>query len=113
MKYNDYDDNLSTEAYLTWTATWMRLVKSVLDENGNFFLNIGGSPSKPWIPFDVANEARKLGFHVQNRISWVKSVHIDAHTHGHVRPIYSSRFLIRSYAVVAGRPCCAEWLGRR
>jgi site-specific DNA-methyltransferase (adenine-specific) len=100
MDYGTYRDNLPMANYLAWTKDWMARVKALLSPGGSFFLNIGGSPSEPWVPFEVAIVARDLGFQLQNRITWVKSINItpieagsEAHTHGHVRPITSKRFL--------------------
>lgn len=95
ISYHSYRDRLPQDKYLEWTAAWMKEIARVLHNDGSFFLNVSGSPSSPWIPFDVANEARKIGFILQNRILWVKSIHIDdvGHTYGHVKPINSDRFL--------------------
>lgn len=95
IQYESYQDNLSMSDYLEWTSRWMAQVKRVLHPSGSFFLNVSGSAKSPWIPFDIANEARKLGWVLQNRIAWVKSIYIaeSGKTFGHVKPINSDRFL--------------------
>ena len=101
--YGVYEDDRPFDQYLEWTAQWMAQVRRILTTEGSFFLNLGGSPSDPWIPFDVAEVAREQGFILQNRILWVKSIHIQdgaGHTHGHVKPINSPRYLNSTHEFV-------------
>ena len=97
IEYSSYRDDMPRVDYLSWTRRWMIEVERVMKLDGSFFLNVGGSSADPWIPFDVAGEARNLGFLLQNKILWVKSIHVvsagEGHTHGHVKPINSPRFL--------------------
>ena len=67
-------------------------IKRTLSDTGSFFLSVGGTNIDPWIPYDVANEARKL-FVLQNDIVWVKSITIGDTSSGHFKPINSDRFL--------------------
>jgi site-specific DNA-methyltransferase (adenine-specific) len=90
--------------YLEWMKQVGNKVHRVLSENGSFFLNVGGTPSNPWIPLDIAAQLRDI-FQLQNVIHWVKSIAInreDAGKYpnitgdiavGHYKPISGSRFL--------------------
>ena len=93
MDYSTYKDKIHFDDYLKWTNQWMSEVFRLLTPQGSFFLNVDGSPKNPWIPFDIANEARKLRFILQNKIIWVKSIRVDEFTKGHAKPINSPRFL--------------------
>jgi site-specific DNA-methyltransferase (adenine-specific) len=86
----------------------MREIASVLDralaDRGSFFLNLGGPPKDPWLPWDVAREVGHT-FVLQNVIHWVKSIAIDRRAAGrgaaltqdlalgHYRPVGSNRYL--------------------
>lgn len=102
--YNTYDDRQPREEYLDWIETVAVAAKRVLKEDGSFFLNIGGRPADPWIPFDVVQRFRPH-YHLQNVINWVKSIAIEKAAVGnydritgdiavgHYQPVNSPRFL--------------------
>lgn len=104
VRYNKHDDNMPREQYLDWIEEVSIEIKRVLKNDGSFFLNIGGKPSDPWIPFDVAQKLRKH-FVLQNVIHWVKSIAIEKKSVGkypgiskdiaigHYKPIAGKRFL--------------------
>lgn len=97
LAYKSYDDHQSREEYLEWTRTWITSAKRILKENGSLFLNLGASPSNPFLPFEVICSIRNL-FHLQNTIHWVKSITVETRTGetisaGHFKPINSRRFL--------------------
>ncbi len=104
VRYNSYHDQMPRESYLRWMGDVGEELKRVLSDIGSFFLNIGGKPSDPWIPFEVAQELRKH-FVLQNVIHWIKSVAISKqdvgkYPHmsgdiavGHYKPIAGQRFL--------------------
>jgi len=104
VNYGRYRDSLPRDRYLDWMEEVAREVKRVLRDDGSFFLNVGGKPTDPWIPFDVANRVRKH-FVLQNLIYWVKSIAIGKEdvgdypnisgdiAVGHYKPIGGSRFL--------------------
>lgn len=104
VDYNSYHDQLPKETYLDWIEKVGRKIYRILNDNGSFFLNIGGTPSDPWIPFDIAQRFRKH-FVLQNVIHWVKSIAIgkeDVGNYpnisgdiavGHYKPIAGQRFL--------------------
>jgi len=79
-------------------------VRGVLADQGSFFLNVGGPPSDPWLPWDVAREVAR-GFVLQNVLHWVKSIAIDRASAGrsaglrrdlalgHYKPVHSARYV--------------------
>lgn len=104
INYNGYDDTLSREDYLTWMNDWAVAVKRVLADHGSLFLNVGGKPRDPLVPFQLF-EVMVRHFTLQNVIHWVKSIAIlksevgkypgivsDVAV-GHFKPISSHRFL--------------------
>ena len=104
IAYSQYEDTLPRHEYLAWTKSWLEGARRVLSDDGSLFLNVGGMPSDPWGPFEVAISARDV-FELQNTIHWIKSIHIpreavgkygilnDDLTVGHYKPINSPRFL--------------------
>lgn len=104
VRYNLYDDRKTRNEYLSWMNEVANVSKKVLNENGSFFLNIGGTLSDPWIPLDVAQEFRKNGYILQNLIHWIKSIALPKecmgnYPHnksdiavGHYKPINSKRY---------------------
>lgn len=104
IQYNRYKDKMLKTSYLDWIQTVGREVHRVLSDEGSFFLNVGGTPSDPWIPFEVAQGLRDR-FVLQNTIHWVKSIAIEKSSAGnnpnlltdiavgHYKPINSERFL--------------------
>ncbi len=104
IKYSNYDDTISREKYLAWMREWARVVKNVLSEEGSLFLNVGGKPTDPNVPFQVL-QAVQTEFVLQNVIHWIKAISIDKEnvgdypnilddvSVGHYKPINSSRFV--------------------
>jgi site-specific DNA-methyltransferase (adenine-specific) len=104
IAYRNYRDDRPREEYLEWVRSWSRAVRKVLSSDGSFFLNVGGKPTDPWIPHDVARAAGE-SFTLQNTIHWIKSIAIDRESMGrgsdpgadvvvgHYKPINSRRFL--------------------
>ena len=72
--------------YLSWLLRVAIEVRRVVKEDASFFLNISGSSSAPWLPFELIVRLRPL-FALQNHIVWVKSVTIDADAAGHFKPV--------------------------
>ncbi len=104
IKYRSYDDRMPRDKYLDWTRKWIAAAARVLEPTGSLFLNVGGKPSDPWGPLDVAQAARPY-LVLQNTIHWVKSIVIDRDLAGkaaalerdlavgHYKPINSRVFL--------------------
>jgi site-specific DNA-methyltransferase (adenine-specific) len=104
VAYGRYDDRRPREEYLEWIGRVADAIRDALSRDGSFFLNVGGSPTDPWLPLDVAQEVRRR-FVLQNVIHWVKSIAIErslagATPHltgdiavGHYKPVPSRRYL--------------------
>lgn len=100
IDYNTYNDRRDSSEYLKWIYDWGTAISKVLKPDGSFFLNVAGSVSKPWVPFDILNCLR-WSFKLQNQIVWVKSIHIsDGHSFGHFKPINSKRFLNNTHEFI-------------
>jgi len=104
VHYSTYRDDRPREEYLRWTDDMRDAVREVLADRGSFFLNVGGPPSDPWLPWDVAREVAR-GFVLQNVLHWVKSIAIDRASAGrsaglpgdlalgHYKPVRSARYV--------------------
>ena len=104
IAYSTYDDRLPRADYLEWTGSWVAAAARVLDPAGSLFLNVGGKPSDPLTPFDVAQAVRPH-LRLQNTLHWIKSIAIDREAAGaasrlprslaigHYKPINSQRFV--------------------
>jgi site-specific DNA-methyltransferase (adenine-specific) len=104
VRYRSYQDDRPREEYLRWTGSLRDSVGRVLAPNGSFFLNVGGPPSDPWLPWDVAREVAR-GFVLQNVLHWVKSIAVDRAAAGrssgvrsdlalgHYKPVNSARYV--------------------
>tara|TARA_B100000161_G_C33500819_1_gene391605 strand:+ start:33 stop:884 length:852 start_codon:yes stop_codon:yes gene_type:complete len=97
LKYNKYKDKKPREQYLEWIYDIFVEIKRILKDDGHVFLNMGYTNKDPWISMEVALKLKDL-FTLQNKITWVKSIHIkDANgneeTHGHFKPINSERYI--------------------
>ena len=93
VKYGKYKDRRSVADYLKWTEEWAAQVKRLLTPDGSFFLNMAGSHTKPWLPFEAALVIRKL-FVLQNTFHWIKAISLDEHTSvGHFKPVNSKRYV--------------------
>ncbi len=104
-EYGSYKDNKERDEYLNWLYEIAQLSYLILKDNGSFFLNIGGTPSDPILPFEVVDRFRKTGYKVQNTIHWIKSISFEKedvgknngirndYSIGHFKPIISERFL--------------------
>ena len=92
LRYRAYRDSREEADYLDWMVAICAEVRRVLKPAGSFFLNISGSSSRPWLPFELIVRLRPL-FHLQNHITWVKSIAIGDDSSGHYKPVNGQRFL--------------------
>lgn len=104
VEYGAYDDRRPRAEYLDWTREVTAAVERALGERGSFFLNVGGSPSDPWLPWDVARVVGER-FVLQNVLHWVKSIVIEPAAAGrasgltrelavgHYKPLKSNRYV--------------------
>lgn len=102
--YRTHQDTIPRDQYLRWMEAVAEESRRILKEDGSFFLNVGGKPTDPWIPFDVVASFRPH-YTLQNVIHWVKSIAIskeDAGSYpsitddigvGHYQPVNSARYL--------------------
>ncbi len=73
MTYRGYDDTRTEDDYLDWLTRVAGEVRRVMKADASFFLNISGSSSAPWLPFELIVRLRPL-FVLQNHITWIKSI---------------------------------------
>lgn len=92
INYSKYKDNKTDEEYFNWMDVIANCLYRVLKKDGQIFLNVGYSNISPFVAMDVANIFRKY-FHLQNNITWIKSIAVDGKTKGHFKPINSNRFI--------------------
>ena len=104
VPYRSYADSRPRAEYLAWVGSVRDAVDRGLAPNGSFFLNLGGPPKDPWLPWDVAREVGRT-FVLQNVVHWVKSIAIDRGSAGrgaaldrdlalgHYKPLVSNRYL--------------------
>jgi site-specific DNA-methyltransferase (adenine-specific) len=104
-EYSSYRDNKERSQYKNWLFEIAKQSNSILKDNGSFFLNIGGTPSDPVLPFEVIRKFAEADYELQNTIHWIKSISLekedvgknngirDGLSIGHFKPIVSERFL--------------------
>lgn len=92
LAYGRYQDRRSEGDYLAWMVAVGAAIRRVLKPDGSFFLNISGSSSEPWLPFELIVRLRPL-FALQNHIVWVKAIATGADSVGHYKPVSGKRFL--------------------
>jgi site-specific DNA-methyltransferase (adenine-specific) len=109
--YASYDDRRPRREYLEWIDRAGEAVAGALAPRGSFFLNVGGPPTDPWLPWDIARHVGR-SLVLQNVIHWVKSIAIERAQAGreaplagdlaigHYKPVSSPRFLHGSHEYV-------------
>lgn len=97
--YSAYQDKKGEAEYLDWLEKICFEIKRVMKDDASFFLNIAGSSSNPWLPFELIVRLRKI-FILQNHIEWVKSISIGEESYGHFKPVVSKRFLHRNHEYI-------------
>ena len=96
INYATYGDRRAESDYLDWMVKVAAALRRVLRPDGSFFLNIAGSSTQPWLPFELIVRLRPL-FALQNHIAWVKSIAIGPDGVGHFKPVPGERFLHRNH----------------
>ncbi len=96
LNYGTYQDQRDEGDYLDWMVACATEVRRTMAPDASFFLNITGSSSRPWLPFELMVRLRGL-FQLQNHITWVKSISVGEDSLGHFKPIRSDRFLHRNH----------------
>jgi len=74
-----------------WLAEVAKLIKKVLRDKGQLFLNMGYSNSDPFVAMDVAQVFRKY-FVLQNQFTWIKHIAVNNTGYGQYKPITSKRY---------------------
>ncbi len=109
--YVAYDDARPRREYLAWIGRFNTVLRRVLADRGSLFLNLGGPPSEPGWPWEVARRAGH-GLVLQNVIHWVKSIAIEKGSAGrsagldrnlalgHYKPVNSPRYLNAAHEYV-------------
>ena len=92
LSYRDYYDRRSEDEYLDWLIRVASELRRVMKVDASFFLNISGSSSAPWLPFELVVRLRSL-FVLQNHITWIKSIATKSDAVGHFKPVGGQRFL--------------------
>src|SRR5579863_506280 len=92
LSYRGYDDDRAEDEYLDWFAEVAGQVRRMMKPDGSFFLNISGSSSAPWLPFELIVRLRPT-FVLQNHIVWIKSIATKGDSVGHFKPVGGRRFL--------------------
>jgi site-specific DNA-methyltransferase (adenine-specific) len=92
LRYATYEDRREEEDYLDWMVAVATALRRVLKPEGSFFLNISGSSSRPWLPFELIVRLRPL-FVLQNHITWIKSIATGTDSVGHYKPVAGRRYL--------------------
>ncbi len=94
IKYKTYKDKRNFEDYLWWLCKVSNGIKSVLKDNGSFFLNLGDRAKEPLRSLSIVTEiCSRSGWKCQNVIHWVKSITIGDNSIGHFKPINSERLI--------------------
>ena len=94
--YSLYRDDRAEADYLDWMERVAAALRRVLKPDGSFFLNIAGSSTQPWMPFELLVRLRRH-WALQNHIVWVKSVATPGDSVGHYKPVGGARFLNRNH----------------
>lgn len=77
IAYNGYKDQRTD--YLEWQQCVWEQVCRILKPTGHLFLNIAGSPSEPFLSYEIA---QRVPWRVQNHIVWAKAVEFGGHIYG-------------------------------
>jgi site-specific DNA-methyltransferase (adenine-specific) len=92
LTYRGYDDKRTENDYLVWLTCVATEIRRVMKPDASFFLNVAGSSSAPWLPFELIVRLRRL-FVLQNHITWIKSIATKGDAVGHFKPVGGQRFL--------------------
>ncbi len=96
IAYNLYGDRKGEAEYLDWMVRVATEIRRILRPDGSFFLNVAGSSTAPWLPFELIVRLRAV-FALQNHIAWVKSIALPDDSVGHFKPVPGERFLHRNH----------------
>ena len=92
-RYVFYKDDKERDDYLDWLFKVAKSSLQILDDEGSFFLNMGGRPSNPEIPFQVVLKFLKAGYQLQNTIHWIKSIYLHGEDIGKMNTLQQKQSL--------------------
>jgi site-specific DNA-methyltransferase (adenine-specific) len=92
LAYASYQDTRAEPDYLDFLLQCCAALRRVMKPDASFFLNISGSSSRPWLPFELIVRLRPH-FVLQNHITWIKSITTGQASVGHFKPLAGQRFL--------------------
>ena len=92
IAYRRYQDRRAERDYLDWLLRVATDLRRVMRPEASFFLNLSGSSTTPWLPFELIVRLRDM-FVLQNHIIWIKSIAIGRNSVGHYKPVGGKRFL--------------------
>jgi len=97
VRYRQHRDDGSRAAHLAWCGRWGRELQRVLWTDGSLFLKVGGAPSDPLLPHQLALVFSEF-FVLQNTFLWIKAITVEIEdgttlSKGHFKPINSRRFV--------------------
>jgi site-specific DNA-methyltransferase (adenine-specific) len=87
IAYNGYQDRRLD--YVNWMAEVWTQACRILKPSGHLFLNIAGSPTQPFLAYEVA---KSVPWQVQNNIVWAKAVEFKGHIYGRSTVNINSKF---------------------
>ena len=97
IAYTGYEDSRAEADYLDWMEQVALALRRVMRPDASLFLNIAGSSTQPWMPFELIVRLRRH-FRLQNHVVWVKSIATSPHgAVGHNKPTGGVRFLNRNH----------------
>ena len=97
IAYGRYQDTKAEAEYLDWMEQVSLALRRVMRPDASFFLNIAGSSTQPWLPFELIVRLRRH-FVLQNHVIWVKSIATSPNgAVGHNKPTGGARFLNRNH----------------
>ena len=75
LSYRDYCDRRNEDEYLDWLIRVASEIRRVMKADASFFLNISGSSSAPWLPFELVVRLRPVAW-LQPRDNTLEGVYL-------------------------------------
>ncbi len=103
LRYSGDETGDNRPDYLDWMQSVSAAYYRALSAHGHCFLQVGGTPTRPLLPFEVVSRAQAAGFKIQNRIVWVKNISIGDRaedSYGHCTPTNSELYLNNTHEFI-------------
>jgi site-specific DNA-methyltransferase (adenine-specific) len=78
---------------LDWLFKVAKSSLKILDDEGSFFLNIGGRPSDPELPLRAALKFLKASYKLQDTIHWIKSIYLSGEDIGKMNTLHQNQLI--------------------